>query len=231
MTIYRFEPDPRDTPGLLGALGAIVGLATNPVETVIGLAVDKAGKSGGNSPMYPVEVDTETNQVTVFARQGKEKGRGVLLNQMARDYASTTQAFLQQVYDTGLVTMTKDQRAYRGVAQDVAKLKPPSAPSSQPAPPEVIQLPRGDTGQNFMGGFIPPGGMAGFSQMTPVSQLALTGRRRAGGGGRKRRRKSAKRSKTRKTAKRTRRGKAKRFVKGSAAAKRYMAKIRRKRRK
>jgi hypothetical protein len=81
-----------------------------------------------------------------------------------------------------------------------------------------------------MGGFIPPGGMAGFSQMTPASQLSLTrgarGTRRVGKR-RKTRTKRAKRAKVRRT--KTRRGKKARLVKGSAAAKRYMAKIRRKR--
>lgn len=81
-----------------------------------------------------------------------------------------------------------------------------------------------------MGGFIPPGGMTGFSQMTPASQLALTRGARGTRTRSTKRRKSRKVKKTRtKRRKSAKRGKAKRFVKGSAAAKRYMAKIRRKR--
>lgn len=232
MAKYHFEPDERDS-SLFGSLGTIVGLVTDPVATVVGLAVNSANRQSSNNGIFPVDVDTDTGKVTVTPRQGKEKGRGVILNRMAREYAGATEAFLQQVYDSGVAFKAKGQAAYRPMANDIAKLKPAGAPSiEEPAPPEVINLPRNDTGQNFMGGFIPPGGMGGFSQMTPASQLALTrGSRRAGGGGRKRRRKSAKKTKTRKTRTRRTKKKGKRFTKGSAAAKRYMAKIRRKRRK
>lgn len=80
---------------------------------------------------------------------------------------------------------------------------------------------------------VPPGGFAGFAQQTPATQALF---QRAGSKGGKR---SAKRRKTakRKTAKRkttrrtTKRRKAARLVKGSAAAKRYMARIRRKRKR
>lgn len=81
---------------------------------------------------------------------------------------------------------------------------------------------------------VPPGGNAGFAQMTPASQRAL--RRGLGYTGRvsrgpKRRRGTA--LKKRKTARVMRKAKraASRLVKGSAAAKRYMAKIRRMRKR
>jgi len=75
---------------------------------------------------------------------------------------------------------------------------------------------------------IPPGGLAGFAQMTGASKLALMGGRR-GGVTRKRRTKRRKAPKTRK--RKTRKAGKRKLVKGSAAAKRYMASIRRKRRK
>jgi hypothetical protein len=80
---------------------------------------------------------------------------------------------------------------------------------------------------------VPPGGFAGFAQMTPASQ-AMFQRAGARGGRRsaaKRRRKAvAKRSAPKRRAgKRAKRPA--RLVKGSAAAKKYMAKIRRKRKR
>lgn len=90
---------------------------------------------------------------------------------------------------------------------------------------------------------VPPGGFAGFGQQTPATQQLFQAAGRLGATTRsrpKRRRKkaasssSAPRRKRRSTTARKptrarRKGKA-RLVKGSAAAKRYMAKIRRKRR-
>jgi hypothetical protein len=82
---------------------------------------------------------------------------------------------------------------------------------------------------------VPPGGFAGFAQQTAATQELF---RRAGSlGGRttqRRRRKSAKKKAVRASGRRrTKRkvGKPARLVKGSAAAKKYMASIRRKRRK
>jgi len=96
-------------------------------------------------------------------------------------------------------------------------------------------------GGQFVRIVIPPGGFAGFAQQTPATQRLFAqaaGRRggrttqrrrrksRAAAGAPRRRRKSS--SRRRATARRSR---PMRLVKGSAAAKRYMAKIRRKRRR
>lgn len=81
---------------------------------------------------------------------------------------------------------------------------------------------------------IPPGGFAGFAQQTPCTQKlfsdAMGGRR----SGVRRKRKATTKATTKKrrtkraTARRTaRRSKPARLVKGSAAAKRHMAKLRR----
>ena len=83
---------------------------------------------------------------------------------------------------------------------------------------------------------VPPGGFAGFAQQTASTQEMFRRAGRLGGQStqRKRRRKSAKKKAVRASGKRrTRRaaGKPARLVKGSAAAKKYMASIRRKRRK
>lgn len=78
---------------------------------------------------------------------------------------------------------------------------------------------------------VPPGGFAGFSQMTPASQRALGARSGNGNGTRRRKRKASTRKGSAKRKRTTAKRKAGRLVKGSAAAKRYMASIRRKRRK
>lgn len=72
---------------------------------------------------------------------------------------------------------------------------------------------------------IPPGGFAGFSQMTPASRLALREVTNGNGGTRRRRKatKQAKRAKTRRKAKRAAKGRKLKF--GSPAwRKKYMRK-------
>lgn len=82
-----------------------------------------------------------------------------------------------------------------------------------------------------MSTIVPPGGFAGFSQMTQASQTALRGGVGTRRSGTKRRKKSAKRSGGAKRQRNTAKRKAGRLVKGSAAAKRFMANLRRKRKK
>jgi len=80
---------------------------------------------------------------------------------------------------------------------------------------------------------VPPGGFAGFAQQTPATQALF---QRAGRttrpATRRKRRTKAKRASAprRKTARRAKSKRPARLVKGSRAAKAYMAKIRRKRR-
>jgi hypothetical protein len=73
---------------------------------------------------------------------------------------------------------------------------------------------------------IPPGGYAGFAQQTPAAQRAM--RLVGAGGGTRRRRKKKKKAAPKR---RARRAKGSKLKKGSAAAKAYMAKIRRMRKK
>jgi len=80
--------------------------------------------------------------------------------------------------------------------------------------------------------YIPPGGFVGSGQQTQAGQATLLGTRRGGNGGRRRRRSrsssrgsSAPRRKRRATGRKSR--KLRRLVKGSAEARRYMARIRR----
>ena len=82
---------------------------------------------------------------------------------------------------------------------------------------------------------VPPGGFAGFAQQTPATQAMFQRAGRKGGlrsAARRRKRKSkttAKRATRRASPKRKSTRRKARLVKGSAAAKRYMASIRRKR--
>lgn len=87
---------------------------------------------------------------------------------------------------------------------------------------------------------VPPGGFPGFAQQTPATQALFQRAGRTGGlrsAAKRRRRKTkaaspARRRKTRAAAPRRRRAaKSARMVKGSAAARRHMAKLRRMRKR
>lgn len=81
---------------------------------------------------------------------------------------------------------------------------------------------------------VPPGGFPGFAQQTPATQRLFAQAGRLGGRTTAARRRRKKKTTTAKAAKRPRNRtkiRAKRLVKGSAAAKAYMAKIRRKRKR
>ncbi len=81
-----------------------------------------------------------------------------------------------------------------------------------------------------MATYVPPNGFIGAGQQTMATQMI--GARPAGNGPRRRKRKTAKKRAPMKRAKRARSTKRPaRLVKGSAAAKRYMASIRRKRKR
>jgi len=116
--------------------------------------------------------------------------------------------------------------------------KPPAAVAQPPAivtPGQIPFAPAYGAGVQPVSIVVPPGGFAGFAQQTPATQAMFQNAGRLGG-----QRSAAKRRRKRKTtakkAKRTTRArraspkrKKARLVKGSAAAKRYMASIRRKR--
>jgi hypothetical protein len=103
--------------------------------------------------------------------------------------------------------------------------------SPQTASPGITE------GGNYMASsfIVPPGGFAGFNQMTSASRAALTG----GKATRKRRKKRAKKAKRSKAASAIarklgsgsirRKSRRKKLVKGSAAARKFMAGLRAKR--
>jgi hypothetical protein len=228
VTVYTFQPNFYQGPNLFGKF---LELARDPIGTFVGDAAQHHDQAKTNAGVFPVQVDDEYDTVTVVL-PGPQVGKLFGIGKPANlENAASAQAALQATYDAGVV-VPGIPRGYQQFADEIAALGQShlARPPPQAQSPDVITLPRSDMGQNFMGGFIPPGGVAGFNQMTPSSQLALTRGARGTRTRSKRRKTRTKRTKTRKARKtRTKRGKAKRFVKGSAAAKRYMAKIRRKR--
>jgi len=133
---------------------------------------------------------------------------------------------------------------YTSTPQISRPLLPYAPPPSAPSPGSIPFGPTGGGGGSMsiaipiIGGstvklVVPPGGFAGFAQQTPATQALFQRSGRVGG-----KRSAAKRKRAKKTAaraapkrRRKRAGKKARLVKGSAAAKRYMASIRRKRKK
>jgi hypothetical protein len=174
----------------------------------------------------PIEVNTDTGQVVAFAGKNKKQ----------TERGARAAPLLAVALATG-VAPKKLPSGYREIGRQVAALhfsNPPEvAAPDEPAQdqPEFKQF---DYGDNDMGGFLPPGGLAGFSQMVGASKLALMrgGRGKGRVGIRKRRtkRKAARVAKRRKRVARKAKGRA-RLVKGSAAAKRYMASIRKRRKR
>lgn len=105
----------------------------------------------------------------------------------------------------------------------------PFAPTGGGGGSTVIPILEGRTVRNLV---VPPGGFAGFAQQTAATQAMFQRAGRKGGltSARRRKRKTtAKKKAVRRVKRKTPRKSARRLVKGSAAAKAYMAKIRRKR--
>jgi hypothetical protein len=249
MAEIRIDPPRKKRGGVLAALGGVAQFYASPLRSIVNAATDSHATSNEAKETYgtlPLIVDTD-NATVRFVPLPAAKGKASYAVASRNANAADAARLLQQVYYTGVVPSSLPV-GYLAAAKIVADLH-------HTDPPEYLQRAEDanaayiadkaanvQTGtrnnppfpvweSNNMGILIPPGGMAGFAQMTGASKLALTrGSRRGGGGGRKRRRKSAKRTKTRKTKTRTKRTKRK-LVKGSAAAKKYMASIRRKRRK
>lgn len=172
---------------------------------------------------YPFEVDTETGKVDLLT------SRDYLKLKFPAGYARATrkdaalEALIQSAWSTGAAPPGLPGR-YRSAVQELIAQKalfPPSAVAPEP----FTQY-----GDSMI--TIPPGGFAGFNNMSPASKLALKFPGMGGRSSGKRRRKSKKASsgKRRKKAARKSGGRKRaKLVKGSAAAKRFMANLRKKR--
>lgn len=206
-----------------GALGTIAAAPLGPFAPIVGAVFGKIGSSIGkvfnpHKKTYAFTVDTDSNKVTLLRKEAPITSKSGLKVQTA----------LQAVWDTGLLPSTLPKR-YRDEAalllqqRNEFKLAPAPAPEI-PSTVEGAQY----TGEYSMAGIIPPGGFAGFAQMTPASKAAQgfnrllrsvkkrTRRKKKSAGGKRKRKASGKR-------------KGRKLVKGSAAAKRFMANLRRKR--
>lgn len=233
MPIVRYDPPKKER----NPIATFRQFFTSPIETVLRLATTKEPKELG--AMYisrPVEIDTDTGQVTV-EKINRKGGRDLQLVQLMNSRADDATRAIEVAFNTGQVPEIVPP-GYRFVVEHAAGLKaqfPGAVDSGQEAEqPEPFQQFQG--GDQHMGGFLPPGGLAGFAQMTPASKLGLTrfrGKGATGSWGRKKRKRKAKktagRRKKRKASTGTRKRGKRKLVKGSAAAKRYMASIRKKR--
>jgi hypothetical protein len=134
-------------------------------------------------------------------------------------------------------------------APPLADTLPVPVPMADPAPPELVPepiqppptvpdipsllsgpIPFADFVPQYSGGgipvslpIVPPGGFFGFAQQTPAAQRSMGAMRSRASGTRKRRRKAKKAAAA---PRRRRRSSGNKFTKGSAAAKRHMAKLR-----
>jgi hypothetical protein len=230
VTVYTFQPEFERGPSLPGKL---LRLVQDPIGTFASDVSTHHQESKKNSGIFPVQVDDEYDTVTVV-QPGQIGSLFKIGKESNLRRAAEAQAALQRTYDAGHI-VPGVPRGYQQFAADIAGIG--AARLANPRAPEQPAGPGPNTRQNFMGGFIPPGGVMGFAQMTPSSQLALTrgargtrrttSRRKRKSASTGRRKISKRRGKS--TTRRVKRSSRKRLVKGSAAAKRYMAKIRRKR--
>lgn len=238
MPLVRIDP-PR-VPG--GAFRRFVGgvrdLVASPAAFALGTVIDARTKPTGNKQFVPFEFDTETLDVTMLNPNTiTDRGHPSFLAQSLLQAQYRTSRTIEQYLENTLRTGVVDSRlpsTYREAAAAALAARPP--PGATPTWTEETTP--------MAGTFIPPGGMAGFLQMTPASKIALTGRSRSTTGTKRRKKRSKTTSRKRKTGKTSSRRKSKsagttsrkksrrgsRLVKGSAAAKRYMASIRKKRR-
>lgn len=244
MAIVRYEPPDSDATPPAEGIRTVGRFFSNPIGTLIGLA---QGGKGQPALYFPVEVDTETGRVSIevpgiSGPPGKKRNPahlGVAFPDPAFVETNRVRFKLEEAFRTGIVS--PGLGPYREIAELVAKL-PHDVAQPDPeafsvferepdtAPDESVSSGSGPISQYeeiAMAGYLPPGGLAGFAQMAPASKVALTqGVRRSGGTRKRARRKLGrprKRGRPRTVGKRAR----KKLVKGSAAAKRRMAALRR----
>lgn len=237
MPVVRIEPGARGNRKRVAVqnVGASAGAAVGGAFGSIAGA--KIGDMLGGAlfrkePVFPVEIDTETNRLRLLAPDPSQS-----VNRKTKTLAPRIQALnsavesaLQAVWDTGTVSAQVPKR-YRDVATEIISQRALLRVDAEPAPAAPTETSGAQyTGEFSMAGIVPPGGFAGFAQMTPASKAAQGFLRAGRSAGRKRRKKakSTKRRARKKASGRSRKGK---LVKGSAAAKRFMAALRKRRRK
>lgn len=241
MAIVRYEPPDEGGTPVSEGLSAVGTFFSDPIGTIVRVA---SGQKKQPPNYYPVEIDTVTGRVNIIGGIGSgipEKKRnpahiGTVWPDPKFIEKNAVRTKLEQAFLTGVVPTGLGP--YKQIAELIAKLphdvqEPDQegrrllyGDESTDAQTDTVEEPRSQFEEIAMAGYLPPGGLSGFAQMTPASRLALTqGVRRTVG--RRRRKKTTRRARK---SKRTKKGRRK-LVKGSAAAKRFMANLRRKRRK
>jgi hypothetical protein len=235
MPTIRIDPGGKSTKyaDRAGQVGALIGAAAYPLSIVMPAIGQYFGTAFGSifdkrEPEFPIEVDTETNKLSLVTPDYR-KSVNTKTRALAPRIEATNEAVrvsLQRAWDTGDAAGVP--KRYRDEVAALLSQRELFRTELAPVPTETSGAQY--TGDYSMAGIIPPGGFAGFAQMTPASKAAQGfSKLRSMIGGRKRRKKKAKSTKRRAKKASGRRKKAGKLVKGSAAAKAYMAKIRRKR--
>ncbi len=236
MPTIRIDPTPKGKNAKRAgssAVGTAIAARAFPLSytmPVIGAYFgDQFGKvlsNFGKEPVYPFEVDTDTNLVKLLAPdpRGSINAKTKALAPKIERLNSEVQAQLQLVWDSGGIPQHFPKR-YKALAGELLSQR---AVFFRDAPAAVDSFTQYSENQNM--GIIPPGGFAGFAQMTPASKAAMgVGKILRKFGGKKRRKKAKKAGGKRKKRKSKAKRAGKRLVKGSAAAKKFMANLRRRR--
>lgn len=237
MPIIRIDPGSgkgkkRQASQQAGSLLASAAAPLSPLAPLIGAYFgDLFGRLiSKGEPTFPIEVDTETNTLRLITPDYRAavntKTRVLAPKIEARNAA--IEAALQSTWNSGIIAPGVPKR-YRDEAAELISQRElfGAINAAPPAPTETEGAQY--TGADSMAGIVPPGGFAGFAQMTAASKAAQGfGKLMRAAGGRRRKRKAKKSgAKRRKRASGKRKGR--KLVKGSAAAKRFMANLRKRR--
>jgi hypothetical protein len=206
----RRKTHAREVGGYIGSLWGPVGGA---IGTGAGWVVDKI--FGKTKPARTYELDTDTGELEWVSDGSPMQRRALQVKMVA------VERDLEEAWRTGVVPGTLPKK-YRSGAALLVSERPTTTNAPEVSPP---------WSQYDMTAIIPPGGLQGFAQMTPASRLALTGGRLRGSKKRRKRSKKAspKRRKSSSKKRSSSSGKRKKLVKGSPAAKRFMANLRKRR--
>jgi hypothetical protein len=238
----RIDPPERDRT-FLDAAKDIARFYVSPVSSILGKATSRDNRDVEAYGTLPLIVDTATATVRALP-MNPAKGKARYVVEQRNKNAAEAARQLTDLYVQGVAPPNLPP-GYRAAAEIVSQLRDTDPPDyiqnaidandellayrrdrEQP----VVEPPGADTWETQMPGFLPPGGMAGFSQMTNTSKLALTRLRRATGRKRRTKKRKASGTKRKRTTKRaSRKSSRRKLVKGSAAAKRFMANLRKRR--
>ena len=174
------------------AAGQLAGSIYGPWGSAIGGFLGGAVGSlfGGSKPARAVTLDTDTNQVRLLTRDESGYATTTASGKKLRELEQI-QRELAEVWTTG--NLLGVPRKYLPAARLIAAERNAAHSSVKTTAPPPGEQPWRQ--YEMASSIIPPGGMAGFSQMTPASRLALLGRSGLRKSSRRRKSKSSRRSK------------------------------------